>query len=418
MSVMAGEAAVAARRPGRVLPGLLRAVMPLTDLIVAVVGFVVCVVGLTVSVGTLPAFLLGIPLFVVLGFAVRGLAGLERRRMQLFLGREIPAAPGPTKGWRGQFTHAPTWRAIGYFLLQFVLGVVTFTVVITTWAVSLAMLSMPWWLDRVPSRRADAWALTVTDQRTAWLLAAAGLLVAGLAALLTYGLTSLEGALARALLGPTARDLERQVDELRDSRSRVVDSVDVERRRIERDLHDGAQQRLVAVAMNLGRARSHYEDDPATARLLLDEAHRDAKQALAELRDLARGIHPAVLTDRGLDAALSGLAGRSPVPVTVTVDVEPRCTPTIEAIAYFVVSEALANVAKHAQATHAVVAVARIGDRLVVEISDDGIGGADATRGSGLAGLRDRVAGVDGTLDIASPAGGPTILKAQLPCGS
>jgi signal transduction histidine kinase len=401
-----------------VVRGLLRLVMPVTDLVVAVVGFTVVVVGLTVSLGTLPAFLLGLPLFVVFGYLCRWLARLERRRMRLFLGIEIPDVPGPLKGFRRQFIHGPTWRAIGYFLLQFLLGVTTFTVLISVWGAAVAAMSMPWWLHHVPSRRADAWVLTVTDQRTAWLLAAAGLLVAGIAALLTYGLTGLEGALARALLGPTARDLERQVDQLRDSRSRVVDSVDAERRRIERDLHDGAQQRLVAVAMNLGRARSHYDDDPATARQLLDEAHRDAKQALTELRDLARGIHPAVLTDRGLDAALSGLAGRCPVPVTVNVAADQRCTPTIEAIAYFVVSEALANIAKHAQATRAAVSVRRLGDRLLVEVSDDGIGGADASRGSGIAGLRDRVAGVDGTLEVTSPAGGPTTLKADLPCGS
>jgi signal transduction histidine kinase len=397
---------------------LLRLVMPVTDLVVAVVGFVLVVVGLTVSLGTLPAFLLGLPLFVVLGFVCRWLAGLERRRMRLFLGIEIPDVAGPVKGFRGQFTHKPTWRAMGYFLLHFLLGVVTFTLVVSAWAAALSMMSMPFWLHHVPSRRADAWFLTVTDQRTAWLVAAAGLLMVGIAGLLTYALTSLEGALARALLGPTARDLERQVDQLRDSRSRVVDSVDAERRRIERDLHDGAQQRLVAVAMNLGRARSHYDDDPESARQLLDEAHRDAKQALAELRDLARGIHPAVLTDRGLDAALSGLAGRCPVPVTVSVAAGPRCTPTIEAIAYFIVSEALANIAKHAQASRAAVSVYRRGDRLLVEVSDDGVGGADAGRGSGIAGLRDRVAGVDGTLEVTSPAGGPTTLKAELPCGS
>ncbi|HEX4018470.1 MAG TPA: sensor histidine kinase [Frankiaceae bacterium] len=402
----------------RLLRGGLRMVMPLTDLIVAIVGFTLVVVGLTVSLGTLPAFLLGLPLFIAFGFACRGLARLERHRIRLFLGIEIPDVPGPAKGFRGQFVHGPTWRAAGYFLLHFPLGVVTFSVVISVWGAAGSLLAMPWWLHRVPSRRADLGALTVTDQRTAWLLAAAGLLVLVVAALLTYGLTSLEGALARALLGPTSRDLERQVDQLRDSRSRVVDSVDAERRRIERDLHDGAQQRLVAVAMNLGRARSHYDEDPAVARGLLDEAHRDAKQALAELRDLARGIHPAVLTDRGLDAALSGLAGRSPVPVTVSVAAGPRCTPTIEAIAYFVVSEALANIAKHAEASRAAVSVHRRGDRLLVEVTDDGRGGVDASRGSGIAGLRDRVAGVDGTLEVSSPAGGPTTLKAELPCGS
>jgi signal transduction histidine kinase len=402
----------------RILRALLRLVMPLTDLFVSIVGFTVCVVGLTLSIGTLPAFLLGVPIFVLIGWICRRLAGLERRRIRLFLGIEIPDAPGLAKGWRGQFTHGPTWRAIGYFLLHFFLGVITFAVVVSSWGAAGAMLSMPWWLHRVPSRHADAVVLTVTDQGTAWLVAAAGLLVLLLAAVLTYALTSLEGVVARAMLGPTARDLERQVDQLRDSRSRVVDSVDAERRRIERDLHDGAQQRLVAVAMNLGRARSHYDEDPEAARKLLDEAHQDAKQALAELRDLARGIHPAVLTDRGLDAALSGLAGRSPVPVAISVDVEPRCSPTIEAIAYFVVSEALANVAKHAQASRVAVNVQRRGDRVLVAVTDDGVGGADASRGSGIAGLRDRVGGVDGTLQLDSPAGGPTTLVVEMPCGS
>ncbi len=415
VAIAAGEPPV---RSSRVLRGLLRLVMPVTDLFVSTIAFVVCVVGVTLSVGLLPAFLLGVPLFVLVGWICRRLAGLERRRIRLFLGIEIPDAPGPAKGWRKQFTHGPTWRAIGYFLVHFVLGLVTFTVVISAWATAGAMLSMPWWLHRVPSRRADAGILTATDQRTAWLLAAAGLLMIAVAALLTYALTSLEGVLARAMLGPTARDLEREVDQLRDSRSRVVDSVDAERRRIERDLHDGAQQRLVAVAMNLGRARSQYDKDPEAARRLLDEAHQDAKQALEELRDLARGIHPAVLTDRGLDAALSGLAGRSPVPVSVSVDVEPRCSPTIEAIAYFVVSEALANVAKHAQASHAAVSVQRRGDRVFVQVSDDGVGGADGAGGSGIAGLRDRVAGVDGILELTSPQGGPTTLLVEMPCGS
>jgi signal transduction histidine kinase len=235
---------------------------------------------------------------------------------------------------------------------------------------------------------------------------------------MTLGLTALDGALARGLLGVTARDLERRVDELEESRARVVDSVDAERRRIERDLHDGAQQRLVALAMNLGRARARYDDDPEAAKRLLDEAHLDAKQALVELRDLARGIHPAVLTDRGLDAALSGLAGRSPVPVTLDVAVDQRCSPTIEAIAYFVVSEALANVAKHAAATSVSVSVRRVSDRLILAIRDNGVGGADETGGSGLRGLADRVGGVDGSLRIDSPAGGPTLLIVELPCES
>ena len=162
-------------RSSRVLRALLRLVMPLTDLVVAIVGFVVCVVGLTLSVGLLPAFLLGVPVFLVVAWLCRRMASLERRRMRLFLGVEIPSVPGPVKGWRGQFAHGPTWRAIGYFLVHFVLGVFTFSIVVSSWGAAGAMLSMPWWLHRVPSRRADAGFLTVTDQRTAWILAAAGL---------------------------------------------------------------------------------------------------------------------------------------------------------------------------------------------------------------------------------------------------
>ena len=405
------------REASLLLRALLRAVMPLTDLVMAIVWFVVTVTGVALSVGLLPVFLLGVPVFLGLGWAVHGLSMLERARIRFFLGIEIGASPPPPRAPRKALKHAPTWRSLGYALLHFPLGVATFAITIAAWGASVSLVTMPFWLHHVPSRRADLWVVTATDQPTAWALAGFGVLIAVMAVVLTYALTTLEGELARSLLGPTQRDLERRVDELQTSRSQVVDSVDAERRRIERDLHDGAQQRLVSLAMNLGRARSSYDKDPASARLLLDEAHLDAKRALIELRDLARGIHPAVLTDRGLDAALSGLAGSSPVPVTVRVRVEPRCTPTIEAIAYFVVSEALANVAKHAQAKAVHIEVQRLHDRLHVSIRDDGIGGADPTRGTGLMGLRDRVAGVDGSLRVDSPIGGPTVLLAELPCG-
>jgi signal transduction histidine kinase len=397
---------------------LLRAVMPLTDLVMAIVWFVVAVTGVSLSVGLLPAFLLGIPVFLALGWITHWLSGVERARMRLFLGIEIAAGPPPPRGPFKALKHAPTWRSLGYALLHFPLGVATFALTIAAWGASLGLLTTPFWLHHVPSRRADLWLITATDERTAWLFACFGVLLAVMAVVLTFALTTLEGELARALLGPRQRDLERRVQQLQTSRLQVVDSVDAERRRIERDLHDGAQQRLVSLAMNLGRARSSYDKDPEAARLLLDEAHLDAKRALTELRDLARGIHPAVLTDRGLDAALSGLAGSSPVPVTVQVRVEPRCSPTIEAIAYFVVSEALANVAKHSQAKTVHIEVQRFADRLLVSITDDGMGGADPSRGTGIAGLRDRVAGVDGSLHVDSPPGGPTVLRAELPCGS
>jgi signal transduction histidine kinase len=162
-------------------------------------------------------------------------------------------------------------------------------------------------------------------------------------------------------------------------------------------------------------ARERLERDPEGARELLDKAHSASKEAITEMRQVARGIHPPVLTDRGLDAALSALAARSPVPVSISVDLDRRPGPTIEAIAYFCVSEALTNVAKHARATSASVDVTRREDTLVVRVRDDGVGGVDLTRGTGLVGLRQRVAAVDGALDVDSPPGGPTVLTVTLP---
>jgi signal transduction histidine kinase len=244
-------------------------------------------------------------------------------------------------------------------------------------------------------------------------------------------------ALGRALLGPRRRDaLDERVEVLTEGRSKAVEAAIVERRRIERDLHDGAQQRLVSLAMALGMARQKLENGPggttagnpeaARATELVREAHEEAKRALAEIRDLIRGIHPAVLTDRGLDAAVSALAGRSPVPTSVDVELDERPPEAAEITAYFVIAEALANVAKHSGASEARVWVRRErnarsgdhpGDPLVVEVVDDGRGGADPA-GTGLAGLADRAVVLDGRLTVESPTGGPTRVRAELPWGN
>jgi signal transduction histidine kinase len=231
------------------------------------------------------------------------------------------------------------------------------------------------------------------------------------------GMAIVHGRIALALLGPSQDQLRARVEALETSRDRAVDTAEAERRRIERDLHDGAQQRLVALAMDLGMARAKLETDPAAATALVGEAHEEAKRALAELRDLARGIHPAVLADRGLDAAISALAARSPVPVGVDVTTG-RLPGPVESAAYFVVAEALANAAKHARAAEIGVRISRHRDLLIVEVMDDGAGGADPAKGSGLRGLEDRVAAVDGRLTVTSPPGGPTVVRAELPCAS
>ncbi|HYG94703.1 MAG TPA: sensor histidine kinase, partial [Nocardioides sp.] len=213
-----------------------------------------------------------------------------------------------------------------------------------------------------------------------------------------------------------AAELRSRVADLERSRARVVEVAIAERRRLERDLHDGAQQRLVAVAMGLGRARGKLDSDPDGAAELIAEAHADAKLAISELRDLARGIYPSVLGDRGLDAALSSLAARCPIPVDVSVDVEPRPSTAVESTAYFTVAEALTNIAKHSGATRAQVRVARTGNSVVVEVTDDGRGGAEVRPGGGLAGLADRAATIDGVVVVVSPAGGPTVIRTELPC--
>jgi signal transduction histidine kinase len=212
--------------------------------------------------------------------------------------------------------------------------------------------------------------------------------------------------------------LEEQIDTLRETQARSVDIAMADRRQIERDLHDGAQQRLLALGMDLSMALEKFESDPDAARELVGDAHQEAQRAVAELRGLARGIHPAVLTDRGLDAALSALAARSPVPVRLDVELRERPPASVEATAYFIVAEALTNVARYAHATAVDVRVRLIGDSLRVEVADNGIGGAVERAGGGLAGLSDRASSVEGSLNVTSPAGGPTIVLAELPCAS
>jgi signal transduction histidine kinase len=209
----------------------------------------------------------------------------------------------------------------------------------------------------------------------------------------------------------------KRIEKLETSRAGAVDAQEVELRRIERDLHDGAQARLVAVGMSLGMAEQKLESDPEAVRELLAEARRGAGEALEELRDLARGIHPPILTDRGLGAAVSALVARSPLPVTIDVDVPTRPSAPVETAAYFTVSEALANAIKHAQAKKIEIKIDLAHDVLLTEISDDGRGGANPG-GGGLTGLRQRIEALDGTLRVTSPEGGPTTVRAVLPCGS
>ena len=395
----------------------------LVGLWVGLVSFIPMVVLLALSVGLTPVFLLGIPVLGVALWLSRLLARLERGRFALILGVRIPdphprhLPGGIVQRFRARVSSPATWREVAYHLLRLPLGAVEFVLTLALWTVPIGLLTLPIYNWSLPNGGASfGFGITVRSWWSTVLVAVVGLVLLLLAPRLVRQLGLFEVRYARAMLGPAG--LEVRVDELERSRAAVVEAAETERRRIERDLHDGAQQRLVALAMNLGRAKARYSDDPEAARAMIDEAHADAKQALAELRDLARGLHPAVLADRGLDAALSGLAGRSPVPVTVEVDVGAQPDRTIEAIAYFVVAEALTNVAKHAGATRAAVVVRRLDGMLRLVITDDGHGGADPDRGTGMRGLADRVSGVDGRLQVISPSGGPTVLTVELPCAS
>jgi signal transduction histidine kinase len=242
---------------------------------------------------------------------------------------------------------------------------------------------------------------------------AASLASVGVTALLPFAFLA---GLLRTHVAELNAELRARLDELRTSRARLVEAGDTERRRLERDLHDGAQARLVGVALLLGHARRRTQSHPEEVPALLDRAIGELKTSLAELRELARGIHPAVLTERGLEPALHALASRAPLPVTLAADEGERLPEPVEIAAYFVVSEALTNVAKYAHATGATVAVRRVNGLVSVEVADDGVGGADVARGSGLRGLADRVAALDGTLLVDSPAGRGTRLQVEIPC--
>jgi signal transduction histidine kinase len=392
--------------------------------------FLVLVTGISIGLAVLIVWI-GVPILLATMLAWRGGAWLERRWIRLTLGVDIPDPYRPLS--TGSLWHRlqvlttdpATWKDLVYLALLFPLGLLWFVVTATLWSVALIMLTTPllYWipaggyleidLDDDPGR---TW-LVLDSLPEALAAAAIGLLLCVVAALATRGMAAAHGAIAQGLLGPSQAQLRARVDALRASRDRAVEGAEAERRRIERDLHDGAQQRLVALAMDLGMAREKLGNDPEAAAALVGEAHEEAKRALAELRDLARGIHPAVLADRGLDAAISALAARAPFPVNVEVTRE-RLPGTVESTAYFVVAEALTNAVRHGGARDITVRIARDGDLLLVQVTDDGVGGADPERGSGLRGLADRVAAIGGRFAVRSPEGGPTVVSAELPCGS
>ncbi|MFH8985276.1 sensor histidine kinase [Streptomyces varsoviensis] len=353
----------------------------LVNLPMALVGFgyvslwLYAGVALSVTVVGLPMLALGLS-------GSRGLGRVERGRARalLRLGIEEPSPLRRHRQGRGFFPWLWSalkdpvgWRATLYLFIRLPWGIFTFVITLLT-----VVLGWP---------------------------------VLGYVA---RGLSNADRAMVRGLLSPSS-ELEQRIEELESDRGVVFDTAAADLRRIERDLHDGAQARLVALAMDLGLAKEKLLEDPAAAARMVDEAHGEVKTALQELRDLARGIHPAILTDRGLGPALSSVAGRCTVPVDVSVDLASRPAPAIEGIAYFTVSELLQNISKHSGARTADVELWRAEDRLLIQVRDDGRGGASTAKGSGLAGLAERLGSVDGLFVVDSPEGGPTLVTAELP---
>ncbi|MFJ2609362.1 sensor histidine kinase [Streptomyces sp. NPDC087425] len=350
----------------------------LANLPVSLVAFTY-VVMVVFAGGGLAVTVIGFPLLALGLVGARWSGRLERARARRLLGVRIEEpSPLPRRGgllgWLWRTLKDPVaWRTVLYDFIRLPWGILTFVTTLTSLFVLWPVLPF-----------------------------------------LARWMTDVDRAMVRGLLSPSD-ELERRIAELESDRGVVVDTAAADLRRIERDLHDGAQARLVNLAMGLGLAKEKLLDDPDTAAVMVAEAHGEVKLALQELRDLARGIHPAVLTDRGLDAALSSVASRCTVPVRVEVDLAERPAAAIEGIAYFTVSELLQNVSKHSGARSAGVAVRRAADRLLIQVEDDGRGGARLDGGTGMKGLAERLGAVDGLFVLDSPVGGPTVVTAELP---
>jgi signal transduction histidine kinase len=391
--------------------------------VLGTIEFVFLVTALSTGVG-LAVTLVGIPILIGSVYAWGWLAEIERSTIGALTGNHIasPYRPLPEGAWwdrlRARLADPATWKDLTFLFLQFPFGLLSFIVALTVLSVGLSGLTLPLWYWAVPDG-AD-WTLfqlidvdTLPEALAAALLGGVVLWV-GIPALGWLGRGY--GAYAELLLGSNEDPaLTAQMSDLRDARSRIIEAADAERRRIERDLHDGAQQRLVALSINLRMAEKRAaEGDPAAAELVRS-AGEEAGLALRELRDLARGIHPAILSNRGLAAALDDLAGRAAVPVELVAVPSQRLPDPVESTVYFVVSECLANIGKHAEATQASVAVTVVGDEVEVIVKDDGVGGAELGNGSGLQGLEDRVGALDGCVDVDSPPGAGTTVMVTIP---
>jgi signal transduction histidine kinase len=409
----------------------------LAALPVGIAGFVFTVTTVSLSAGLAVTFI-GLPLLAATGVASRQLGEWWRRTANAMVGWEIRqpprfAAGAGRFGWIGaSLKDAVAWRARAYAVLALPLGILSFVVATVFYSVSLGAITYWIWGRYLPCDPDTVGACQsgpylwighrVESPLDMTLFAIEGGIVLLLAPWVVRGVLTLDKWCATALLGPSRRlaDSER-ISELEHTRAQAVDDSAATLRRIERDLHDGTQARLVALAMNVGLAKEKLaEGGPSEEALtLLERAHATAKDAITEVRGLARGIHPAVL-DTGLDAALATLASRSPIPVVVQASMDHRPGPSIETIAYFCAAELVTNAVKHSGAQGIRIDVTTSAEALTLSVQDDGHGGAAishaaAPGGTGVAGLQQRVHSVDGVMTVHSPSGGPTVITVRLP---
>ncbi|GLZ43474.1 sensor histidine kinase [Actinokineospora sp. NBRC 105648] len=379
--------------------------------------------GLFVVTVLCAVFGIGLPAVPEAAALVRKLAALERRRAARELGIDIPEPYEPVTGsLREQLRtlwHDPaTRRDLLWLLVHAPTGIFIAAVAIGLPTGALNQLLIPAYWHLVPGGVAGPFGYQVTSWPLAWLSVPTALLYGALA-LLVPAAARRQAQFARSLLRPAdGVSLSYRVAELTASRAAALDAHGAELRRIERDLHDGTQARIAAVIMQLGIAEQLRDRDPDAAFGLVRKAQDTAMSALAELRDVVRSIYPPVLSDRGLDGAITALAARCPIPCVLDLGQVGRRPAAVEAAAYFIIAEALTNATKHSGAERVSVGLDAAEDRLLIRVDDDGRGGADETRGSGLAGIRRRVDAFDGSTELTSPVGGPTVLRVELPCGS
>jgi signal transduction histidine kinase len=382
-------------------------------------AFVVCTVLFSLGLGLLVLF---VGLFILAACLV--VAGWSSRMTMALLGyagialpqTHYPAAGPGLRGKLRRLAYAQSWRDLLHVLINFILSTVTFSLALAWVVGGLGSVTYWFWSRWLPQPDNDLMALLGYPGHFADITfhTVLGTLLLITSPFVLRGLVRLHGALAYALLVDETPALRQQVTELTESRTAAGEAEVHTLRRLERDLHDGPQQRLVRLGMDLSAAHRRLDDDPAQARALLDEAMQQSQEALAEIRTLSRGIAPPILAEQGLGSAITALAARGTIPTSVEVD-DVQLSDAAQNAAYFVIAEALANVEKHSGAHHASVELRRVGALTVINIADDGLGGASLAKGHGLSGLADRLAGVDGTLTVSSPKGGPTLLTATIP---